>query len=62
MLRSVYNRSDNVMGYEFKTDINIEYPFFTEMVGRLMVIKGRSYLMAEKDTRCVALGAIRTRQ
>ena len=29
------------MGYEFKTDINIEYPFFTEMVGRLDGTKGK---------------------
>ena len=29
------------MGYEFKTDINIEYPFFTEMVGRLDGAKGK---------------------
>ena len=28
------------MGYEFKTDINTEYPFFMEMVGRLHGNKG----------------------
>ena len=50
------------MGYEFKTDISIEYPFFTEIAGRLDGSKGGCYLMAEKNTRCVALGAIRARQ
>ena len=29
------------MGYEFKTDINIEYPFFTEIVERLNGTKGK---------------------
>ena len=29
------------MGYEFKTYINIEYPFFTEMVGRQGGTKGK---------------------
>ena len=42
MLRSVYNRRDNVMGYEFKTDVNIEYPFFIEIASRLNGIKGKT--------------------
>ena len=29
------------MGYEFKTDLNIEYPFFIEMASRLGGIKRR---------------------
>ena len=36
------------MGYEFKTDINIEYPFFTEMVGRLDGTKGEDVIQWQR--------------
>ena len=39
------------MGYEFKTDLNIEYPFFIEMASRLGGIKRRDNFNGKETFR-----------
>ena len=39
------------MGYEFKTDLNIEYPFFIEMATRLGGVKRRDNFNGKETFR-----------
>tara|TARA_Y100001933_G_scaffold33306_1_gene28133 strand:- start:255 stop:602 length:348 start_codon:yes stop_codon:yes gene_type:complete len=41
------------MGYKFRTDLHIEYPFFLEMSRRLNGIKRRDNFNGKETFRCV---------
>ena len=44
------------MGYKFRTDLHIEYPFFLEMSSKLNGVKRRDNFNGKETFKCVCPG------
>ena len=50
---AIGNNGSNLVGYKFRTDLHIEYPFFLEMSRKLNGVKRRDNFNGKETFRCV---------